>query len=76
MIEASKAKLLTNFNLESVFVRQVEMEYFLMVFGKLSLVAGVVAGFAAAGLSIPPSKHGLLNIFHLLATGASFGWNL
>lgn len=50
MLQANKASVLTDFNLGSVTVRYMEVEYFLLVFGRINKLASVLAGFASSAL--------------------------
>ncbi|KAL8425936.1 hypothetical protein Efla_000913 [Eimeria flavescens] len=57
MLQANKAALLTDLHLESVNVQFLEVEYFLLVFGKVTNLASLLAGFAAAALMQTASQH-------------------
>lgn len=50
MLQATKAQVLTEFHLDSLSVRFMEVEYLLMVFNRLAAVAGILAGFASTGI--------------------------
>jgi len=52
MIQATKASVVTEFHLSSLEARSMELDYFLMVFDKLSSTASLLAGFASSALMV------------------------
>lgn len=76
MIQANKADLLTCVHLGSTEVRYMEIEYFLMVFAKLTAIAGLLAGFASTALISETEdrrENYVLHIVYILSTGAALG---
>ena len=50
MLQANKAAVLTDLNLGSVSIQFKEIEYFLLVFSRITKIASLLAGFASAAL--------------------------
>merc|ERR1719335_1287020 len=78
MIQATKAKVVTHFHLSSLNIRNFELEYFLMVFDKLSSISSLLCGFASSALmvGIPRKDDPFLVAFFLLTTASAFGAHL
>eukprot|EP00440_Ansanella_granifera_P039906 gb/GFBE01043281.1/.p1 GENE.gb/GFBE01043281.1/~~gb/GFBE01043281.1/.p1 ORF type:complete len:214 (+),score=38.78 gb/GFBE01043281.1/:1-642(+) len=78
MIQASKATVITEFHQETIEVRNMELEYYLMVFDKISSMSSVLAGFASSALQveIPERTNPLLVITFLLSTACALGAHL
>ncbi|XP_026192019.1 uncharacterized protein LOC113147057 [Cyclospora cayetanensis] len=76
MIQANKAAVLTDFNLGSVSLQFMEIEYFLLVFSRITKIASLLAGFASAALmqaaGVTP-EYKRLHLLHVLATGGALG---
>ncbi|CDJ37111.1 hypothetical protein, conserved [Eimeria tenella] len=74
MLQANKATVLTDFNLESLSIQFLEIDYFILVFSRVTRVASLLAGFASAALmqaAGSPGGHRLLQLLHILATGGA-----
>ena len=52
MLQANKANVITGFHLKALDIRNAELCYFLMVFDKMSSIAGFLGGFASSALAI------------------------
>lgn len=78
MIQATKAKVVTSFHLTSLNIRNFELEYFLMVFDKLSSISSLLAGFASSALmvGIPRKDDPVLVAVFLLTCASAFGSHL
>jgi len=78
MIQATKAAVVTEFHLDSLSARSMELDYFLMVFDKLSSTASLLAGFASSALmvGIPRRDNPFLVSAFLVSTGCALGCNL
>lgn len=78
MIQATKAKVVTHFHLTSLNIRNFELEYFLMVFDKLSSISSLLAGFASSALmvGIPRKDNPILVVVFLITTSSAFGAHL
>merc|ERR1719217_1444295 len=78
MIQATKAKVVTGFHLSALNVRNFELEYFLLVFDKLSSISSFLAGFASSALmvGIPRKDNPILVAIFLLTTASAFGAHL
>jgi len=78
MIQANKAKVITGFHLTSLNIRQYELDFFLMVFDKLSSISSLLAGFASSALMVglPRKDNPYLVALFLLVTGCAFGAHL
>lgn len=78
MIQANKATVITNFHKQSLDVRKMELDYYLMVFDKLSSISSLLAGFASSALmvGIPRRDNPYLVTLFLLSTGSALGAHL
>jgi len=78
MLQANKANVVTDFHKSALEVRQMELDYYLMVFDKLSTISALLAGFASSALmvEIPRSSNPYLLTMFLLSTGSALGSNL
>mmetsp|Transcript_86869 Transcript_86869/g.181846 ORF Transcript_86869/g.181846 Transcript_86869/m.181846 type:complete len:213 (+) Transcript_86869:85-723(+) len=78
MIQANKASVVTNFHKSTLEVRQLEIDYYLNVFDKLSSVAAFLAGFSSSALtvSLPLHDNPYLVTLFLLTTATSLGSHL
>lgn len=78
MIQASKATVITEFHQQSIEVRNLEIEYYLTVFDKLSNISGLLAGFATSTIwvEVPKETSPVLITLFLLATSCALGANL
>eukprot|EP00931_Biecheleriopsis_adriatica_P079404 TRINITY_DN52801_c0_g1_i1.p1 TRINITY_DN52801_c0_g1~~TRINITY_DN52801_c0_g1_i1.p1 ORF type:complete len:214 (-),score=37.88 TRINITY_DN52801_c0_g1_i1:99-740(-) len=78
MIQATKATVITDFHQQTVEVRNMELEYYLMVFDKLSSMASVLAGFASSALEtpVPERTNPFMTITFLLSTACALGAHL
>jgi hypothetical protein len=75
MLQANKGNVLTNFHLTSLEIRQYELEYFEMVFEKLSSVATMLGASASAAMmmDVPRRESELLvSIFMLSSVRGMF----
>lgn len=52
MLQANKATVFTGFHKDTLEVRKMELDYYLMVFDKLSSISALLAGFASSALMI------------------------
>lgn len=78
MIQAKKATVVTGFHQHALEVRKMELDYFLMVFDKLSTISSILAGFASSSLMVPIPRRDnpyLVTMF-LLSTGSALGAHL
>mmetsp|Transcript_27633 Transcript_27633/g.43141 ORF Transcript_27633/g.43141 Transcript_27633/m.43141 type:complete len:213 (-) Transcript_27633:6-644(-) len=78
MIQASKANVVTGFHKQTLEVRKLELDYYLMVYDKLSTISSLLAGFASSALmvGIPRSDNPYLVTLFLLSTGSALGSHL
>merc|ERR1719388_508256 len=78
MIQATKASVVTEFHLSSLDIRNRELDYFLMVFDKLSSISSLLAGFASSALmvGIPRRDNPYLVAMFLVCTGSALGSHL
>merc|ERR1719399_390181 len=78
MIQASKANVVTAFHKQALEVRKLELDYYLMVYDKLSQISSLLAGFASSALmvGIPRSDNPYLVTLFLLSTGSALGSHL
>lgn len=78
MIQATKANVVTGFHLTSLNIRNYELNFFLMVFDKLSSISSLLAGFASSALmiGIPRRDNPYLVTLFLITTGCAFGAHL
>mmetsp|Transcript_100484 Transcript_100484/g.181332 ORF Transcript_100484/g.181332 Transcript_100484/m.181332 type:complete len:214 (-) Transcript_100484:62-703(-) len=78
MIQANKATLITDFHQKTLEVRNMELEYYLMVFDKLSSISSMLAGFASSALmvAIPQRTNPYLITLFLLSTACALGAHL
>ncbi|CAD7950183.1 unnamed protein product [Amoebophrya sp. A120] len=78
MLQAGKGNVLTGFHLQSLELRQYELNYFMMVFDKLAQVAGLLAGFSSTlvTMDIARSTNPLIVLLFLTASSGAFGFNL
>lgn len=75
MIQANKATVITDFYQQSLEVRQMELDYYLMVFDKLSTISALLGGFSSSSLmiGIPRNDNPYLVTCFFLSTGSSLG---
>lgn len=78
MLQAKKATLVASFHQQTLEVRKMELDYYLMVFDKLSAISSVLAGFASSALmiGIPRRDNPYLVAMFLLSTGCALGSHL
>eukprot|EP00397_Hematodinium_sp_SG-2012_P039983 GEMP01043746.1.p1 GENE.GEMP01043746.1~~GEMP01043746.1.p1 ORF type:complete len:214 (+),score=13.03 GEMP01043746.1:115-756(+) len=78
MIQARKALCITGFHLKSLNIRNAELDYFLMVFDRLSQISSLLAGFASSALmvGIPRRQSPFLVSSFLIVTGSALGSHL
>lgn len=78
MLQAGKAQCITGFHLKSLKIRNAELEYFLMVFDKLSSISSLLSGFASSALmvGIPRRQNPILVSSFLITTGSALGSHL
>eukprot|EP00392_Amoebophrya_sp_AT5.2_P016172 g16417.t1 len=78
MLQASKGNVLSGFHLQSLELRQYELDYFMMVFEKLAQVSGLLAGFSSklVTMEIARSSSALITLLFLTASSCAFGFNL
>mmetsp|Transcript_159459 Transcript_159459/g.487948 ORF Transcript_159459/g.487948 Transcript_159459/m.487948 type:complete len:213 (-) Transcript_159459:97-735(-) len=78
MLQANKAKLVAGFHQQTLEVRKMELDYYLMVFDKLSSISSLLAGFASSALmiGIPRRDSPYLVTMFLLSTGSALGSHL
>eukprot|EP00416_Gambierdiscus_australes_P045055 CAMPEP_0171103500 /NCGR_PEP_ID=MMETSP0766_2-20121228/58950_1 /TAXON_ID=439317 /ORGANISM="Gambierdiscus australes, Strain CAWD 149" /LENGTH=212 /DNA_ID=CAMNT_0011563929 /DNA_START=123 /DNA_END=761 /DNA_ORIENTATION=+ len=78
MIQAKKATLVANFHQQTLEVRKMELDYYLMVFDKLSSISSLLAGFASSALmiGIPRRDNPYLVTIFLFSTGSALGSHL
>lgn len=70
MLQANKGNVLTDFHLQSLDIRQYELQYFTMVFEKLSSVSSFLASFASGAMlmGVPRRENPLLVTLFLIAS--------
>lgn len=78
MIQANKANVVTDFHLKALNIRNRELDYFLMVFDKMSSISSLLAGFASSALmvGIPRRDNPYLVALFLVSTGCALGAHL
>mmetsp|Transcript_19721 Transcript_19721/g.35091 ORF Transcript_19721/g.35091 Transcript_19721/m.35091 type:complete len:213 (+) Transcript_19721:246-884(+) len=78
MIQANKATVVTSFHKQALDVRKLELDYYLMVYDKLSTISSLLAGFASTALmvGIPRKDNPYLVTLFLLSTGSALGSHL
>lgn len=78
MLQAKKATVVTDFHRDALDVRSLELDYYMMVFDKLSTISALLAGFASAALmiGIPRRDNPYLVTLFLLSTGSALGAHL
>mmetsp|Transcript_105074 Transcript_105074/g.263175 ORF Transcript_105074/g.263175 Transcript_105074/m.263175 type:complete len:214 (-) Transcript_105074:48-689(-) len=78
MLQANKATVVTGFHKNTLEVRKMELDYYLMVFDKLSSISSLLAGFASSALmvGIPRRDNPYLVTLFLLSTGSALGAHL
>mmetsp|Transcript_7702 Transcript_7702/g.20751 ORF Transcript_7702/g.20751 Transcript_7702/m.20751 type:complete len:215 (+) Transcript_7702:82-726(+) len=78
MLQANKATVVTGFHMSSLEVRKMELDYYLMVFDKLSTISSLLASFASSALmvGIPRRDNPYLVTLFLLSTGSALGSHL
>lgn len=74
-MQASKANVVTKFHLRSLGIRNAELEYYLMVFGRMAEIASFLGGSASAALTIDISKDEslVLKATYLMVASSAFG---
>merc|ERR1719491_2250814 len=72
------ASVVTSFHKHALDVRKLELDYYLMVFDKLSTISSLLAGFASTALmvGIPRKDNPYLVTLFLLSTGSALGSHL
>lgn len=75
MIQSKKARVVTGFHQSSLEIRKLELDYFLMVFDKLSTIASLLAGFASSALmvDIPRGRNPFIVTLFLISTSSALG---
>mmetsp|Transcript_96795 Transcript_96795/g.172194 ORF Transcript_96795/g.172194 Transcript_96795/m.172194 type:complete len:214 (+) Transcript_96795:117-758(+) len=78
MIQANKAAVITEFHKSTIEVRNMELDYYLMVFDKISSIASLLAGFASSALmiEIPERTNPFMVVSFLLSTACALGAHL
>lgn len=78
MIQANKGNVLANFHKSSLGIRWKELEYFTMVFEKMSAVSSMLASFASSALmlSVPRWESPFMVCLFLIFTGGALGFHL
>lgn len=78
MIQANKGNVLAAFHKSSLGIRWFELEYFTMVFEKMSSVSGMLATFASSAmmLSVPRWESPWIVCLFLIFTGSALGFHL
>eukprot|EP00933_Yihiella_yeosuensis_P051135 TRINITY_DN48985_c0_g1_i1.p1 TRINITY_DN48985_c0_g1~~TRINITY_DN48985_c0_g1_i1.p1 ORF type:complete len:214 (-),score=34.20 TRINITY_DN48985_c0_g1_i1:129-770(-) len=78
MIQANKAATITDFHKQTLEVRNMELEYYLMVFDKLSSISALLAGFASSALmvAVPKRTNPYIVTLFLLSTASALGAHL
>mmetsp|Transcript_87897 Transcript_87897/g.246893 ORF Transcript_87897/g.246893 Transcript_87897/m.246893 type:complete len:213 (-) Transcript_87897:28-666(-) len=78
MLQANKASVVTDFHQQTLEVRRMELDYYLMVFDQLSSISSLLAGFASSALmvAIPRKDNPYLVTMFLLSTGSALGSHL
>merc|ERR1719473_534461 len=78
MIQANKGNVLTGFHRQSLEIRAMELQYFTMVFEKMSTVSSLLAGFASSAmmLSVPRWENPWVVVAFLVFTGSALGLHL
>eukprot|EP00397_Hematodinium_sp_SG-2012_P036878 GEMP01039867.1.p1 GENE.GEMP01039867.1~~GEMP01039867.1.p1 ORF type:complete len:206 (+),score=23.27 GEMP01039867.1:587-1204(+) len=78
MIQANKGFTLSKFHQKGLDIRKHELEYFSMVFDRMSSVSGMLATFASSAmmLRVPRWKNPYLIMLFLTFTGAALGLHL
>merc|ERR550537_374645 len=75
MIQANKATVVASFHQKTLEVRKMELDYYLMVFDKLSTISSLLAGFASSALmvGIPRRDNPYLVTLFLVSTACALG---
>mmetsp|Transcript_43357 Transcript_43357/g.119964 ORF Transcript_43357/g.119964 Transcript_43357/m.119964 type:complete len:193 (-) Transcript_43357:121-699(-) len=78
MIQANKGSVLTNFHKTSLDIRYKEINFFLGVLNRMSVISSMLAGFASSAmmLSVPRWENSEVVVAFLIFTGSAFGMNL
>ncbi|PHJ17684.1 transmembrane protein [Cystoisospora suis] len=80
MLQANKASVLTNFHVGSVNVQYMEVEYFMMVFNKITSLASLLSGFAASAFlqstGLTNTGYSWLKLLHVICTSSALGFML
>lgn len=78
MIQANKATVVTEFHKETLEVRNMELEFYLMVFERISTISALLAGFASTAIQVevPEESSPLLKTCYLLFAASALGAHL
>jgi len=78
MLQANKGNLLSGLHKKSLSIRWMELDYFTMVFEKMSSVSGLLATFASSAmmLSVPRWENPWIVVLFLSFTSAALGFHL
>lgn len=78
MIQANKATVVTEFHKETLEVRNMELEFYLMVFERISTISALLAGFASTAIQVevPEESSPVLKTCYLLFAASALGAHL
>ncbi|CAJ1341809.1 unnamed protein product [Effrenium voratum] len=78
MIQANKATVVTEFHKQALEVRNMELEYYLLVFDKISTISALLAGFASTAVQVEVPKDAAppLKTLYLLSAASALGAHL
>mmetsp|Transcript_24022 Transcript_24022/g.55707 ORF Transcript_24022/g.55707 Transcript_24022/m.55707 type:complete len:212 (+) Transcript_24022:110-745(+) len=77
MIQANKASVVTEFHKDTLEVRNMELDYYLLVFDRISSISALLAGFASTAMQVEvPSTQPAVKTGYLLSSALSLGAHL
>mmetsp|Transcript_4975 Transcript_4975/g.12161 ORF Transcript_4975/g.12161 Transcript_4975/m.12161 type:complete len:205 (-) Transcript_4975:14-628(-) len=78
MIQANKGSVITSFHQQTLDIRQYELDYFLMVFDRMSSIAALLGSFASSAMfiTIPKWVNPIVVALFLTFAGCAVGLNL
>lgn len=78
MIQANKATVVTEFHKQSLEVRNMELDFYLLVFERISTISALLAGFASTAIQVevPEGSSPILKTCYLLFAATALGAHL
>ena len=78
MIQANKATVVTEFHKQSLEVRNMELDFYLLVFERISSISALLAGFASTAIQVevPEGSSAMLKTCYLFFAATALGAHL